>query len=204
MSPEDQGTGAVSVVRGAPWDFFPGQHPAAVRPRPHHASGLGRLPDRLASLGPYYGTLSCFDNTSDVRGRGRARVPRRHFRDPDHSGDSTGGYLVSFPIATLVGGSVAFTVSRERKLELLKSRSGVRLIAARNLHSRHALAHGVPAPDAAPSAPPGTVPFIGCDIVKAIVAAPIAVRLRSDRARPSCEQSSPGDELTPVERNLGG
>ena len=128
-------------------------------------------------LGPYYGTLSCLIYLMF----GAVGVP------VFHGGTSgipiilgpTGGYLVSFPIATLVGGSVSFTVSRERKLELLRVAAGFALsllviytlgtlwlMEYLHLTLLQALLLG-------------TVPFIGFDIVKAIVAAPIAVRLRS-------------------------
>jgi biotin transport system substrate-specific component len=128
-------------------------------------------------LGPYYGTLSCLIYLMF----GAMGVP------VFHGGTSgipiilgpTGGYLVSFPIATLVGGSVSLTVSRERKLEVLRVAAGFALsllviytlgtlwlMEYLHLTLLQALLLG-------------TVPFIGFDIVKAIVAAPIAVRLRS-------------------------
>lgn len=128
-------------------------------------------------LGPYYGALSCLIYLMF----GAVGVP------VFHGGTSgipiilgpTGGYLVSFPIATLVGGSVSLTVSRERKLELLRVAAGfaLSLLVIYTLgtlwlmeYLHLTLLQAILL---------GTVPFIGFDIVKAIVAAPIAVRLRS-------------------------
>ena len=130
-------------------------------------------------LGPYYGTLSCLIYLMF----GAVGLP------VFHGGTSgipiilgpTGGYLVSFPIATLVGGSVSSTVSRERKLEALRVAVGfavslVTIYAVGTLWLMEYLHLTL-----LQALLLGTVPFIGFDVLKAIIAAPIAVRLRSTR-----------------------
>ncbi|MGA2874557.1 MAG: biotin transporter BioY [Nitrososphaerales archaeon] len=132
-----------------------------------------------ALLGPYYGTLSCLIYLMF----GAVGLP------VFHSGTSgipiilgpTGGYLVSFPIATLVGGSISQRVAKTRKMDLMRVAAGfaislviiyslgtVWLMEYLNLTLVQAVLLGV-------------VPFIGLDVLKAVVAAPIAVRLRSTR-----------------------
>lgn len=133
----------------------------------------------LSLLGPYYGTLSCVIYLMF----GAIGLPVFH---GGTSGISiilgpTGGYLVSFPIATLVGGSVSKTVAKTRKSDLFRVSTGFAvslviiytmgtfwLMEYLHLSFEEALVLG-------------TLPFIGFDILKAIVAAPIAVRLRSTR-----------------------
>lgn len=130
-------------------------------------------------LGPYYGTLSCLIYLMF----GAMGVPVFH---GGTSGLSiilgpTGGYLVSFPIATLVGGSISQTVARERKLETLRVATGfavslIIIYAAGTLWLMEYLHLTV-----LQAFLLGTLPFIGFDALKAVVAAPIAIRLRSAR-----------------------
>lgn len=130
-------------------------------------------------LGPYYGTLSCLIYLMF----GAMGVPVFH---GGTSGLSiilgpTGGYLVSFPIATLVGGSISQTVARERKLETLRVATGFAvsltiIYAAGTLWLMEYLHLTV-----LQAFLLGTLPFIGFDALKAVVAAPIAIRLRSAR-----------------------
>ena len=93
----------------------------------------------------------------------------------------TGGYLVSFPIATLVGGSISRTVAKSRKMDLFKVVTGfaVALIIIYSLGTIWLMEYAHLTLTQALLA--GTAPFIGFDILKAIVAAPVAVRLRSTR-----------------------
>lgn len=130
-------------------------------------------------LGPYYGTLSCLIYLMF----GAMGVPVFH---GGTSGLSiilgpTGGYLVSFPIATLVGGSISQTVARERKLETLRVATGfavslIIIYAAGTLWLMEYLHLTL-----LQAFLLGTVPFVGFDALKAVVAAPIAIRLRSAR-----------------------
>lgn len=130
-------------------------------------------------LGPYYGTLSCLIYLMF----GAMGVPVFH---GGTSGLSiilgpTGGYLVSFPIATLVGGSISQTVARERKLETLRVATGfavslIIIYAAGTLWLMEYLHLTL-----LQAFLLGTAPFVGFDALKAVVAAPIAIRLRSAR-----------------------
>jgi biotin transport system substrate-specific component len=132
-----------------------------------------------ALLGPYYGTLSCLIYLMF----GAVGLPVFHggtYGVPIILGP-TGGYLVSFPMATLVGGSISQTVSRNRRMDMFRVAAGfavslfiiytlgtVWLMEYLHLSLEKALLLG-------------TVPFVGFDILKAIVAAPIVARLRATR-----------------------
>lgn len=153
-------------------------------------------------LGPYYGTLSCLVYLMF----GALGLP------VFHGGTAgiaiilgpTGGYLVSFPIATLVGGSVSARVAKTRKMDLLRVATGfaISLIIIYTLGTFWLMEYlGLTLPEALLA---GTVPFIGFDILKAIVAAPIAVRLRSTRfdlpvRRPSRATKAIPEEPVPRE-----
>jgi biotin transport system substrate-specific component len=130
-------------------------------------------------LGPYYGTLSCIIYLMF----GAVGLP------VFHGGTSgipiilgpTGGYLVSFPMATFVGGTVSRTVAKTRRMDLVRiaANFAISLIIIYGLgtfwlmdYLHVSLAEALVL---------GTIPFIGFDILKAIVAAPIALRLRSTR-----------------------
>lgn len=133
----------------------------------------------LSLLGPRYGTLSCLIYLMF----GAVGLPVFH---GGTSGISiilgpTGGYLVSFPIAALAGGFLSRRVDSTRKYDLLKvvasfavalaiiySLGTVWLMEYLHLSPLQAILSGI-------------VPFIGFDIVKAIVVTPISVRLRASR-----------------------
>lgn len=157
----------------------------------------------LSLLGPYYGSLSCLIYLLF----GALGLPVFHggtFGVGIILGP-TGGYLVSFPIASLLGGLLARNVSATRKYDLLKVVAGfaVALVIIYSIgtiwlmeYLHLSLLQALLA---------GTVPFIGFDVVKAIVATPIAVRLRASRfdlpvrvpkQKPSPQaQSNPDREL---------
>ncbi len=155
-----------------------------------------------ALLGPYYGTLSCLIYLMF----GTVGLP------VFHGGTSgipiilgpTGGYLVSFPIATLLGGSISRTVSKTRKMDLVRVATGfvISLVIIYTLGTIWLMEYlHLTLIQAAVL---GTIPFIGFDVLKAIVAAPIAVRLRSTRYdlpvnRISKVTSSIAAEQTPSE-----
>lgn len=127
-------------------------------------------------LGPVYGTLSC----------GLYLVLGTVGLPVFHGGTSgvpillgpTGGFLFAFPLAALAGGWVARRISETRKSDGVRVVAGVCLsllliylvgtvwlsvYLGINLYQAFQI---------------GTVPFIAFDVLKAIVAVPIAMRLR--------------------------
>ncbi|MHB2037338.1 MAG: biotin transporter BioY [Nitrososphaerales archaeon] len=148
-------------------------------------------------LGPYYGTLSCLIYLMfgalglPVFHGGSAGIPI--ILGP------TGGYLVSFPIATLVGGSVSSRVAKTRKMDLFRVATGfaISLIIIYALGTFWLMEYlGLTLREALIA---GTIPFIGFDILKAIVAAPIAVRLRSTRFDLPVRRPSKATNTIPAE-----
>lgn len=133
----------------------------------------------ISLLGPYYGALSCLIYLMF----GLVGLP------VFHGGTSglpillgpTGGFLVSFPIAALIGGGIARSVVKAKKKDLallglsyaasllvVYSLGTVWLMEYLHLSMEEALLLG-------------TIPFIGFDVIKAVVAAPISARLRATR-----------------------
>jgi biotin transport system substrate-specific component len=155
-------------------------------------------------LGPYYGALSCLIYLMF----GALDMPVFHggsFGIPIILGP-TGGYLVSFPVATLLGGSISRTVSKTRKMDLIRVVVGfaVSLVIIYMLGMVWLMEYYHLSLEVAVLS--GIVPFIGFDILKAIVAAPIAVRLRSTRfdlpvSRITKVKNSISEEQTPTEKD---
>lgn len=133
----------------------------------------------VSLLGPYYGTLSCLIYLMfglvglPVFHGGSAGVPI--LLGP------TGGFLISFPVAALIGGSISRNIAKTKRKELvllglsyaaslliIYSLGTVWLMEYLNLSIEDALVLG-------------TLPFIGFDLLKGVIAAPISTRLRATR-----------------------
>lgn len=133
----------------------------------------------VSLLGPYYGSLSCFIYLMF----GAVGLP------VFHSGTSgipvllgpTGGFLFSFPIAALIGGGISRRVARSEKTDLMVialsysislliiySFGTIWLMEYLRISFARALILG-------------TVFFIGFDVLKGIVAAPLCARIRATR-----------------------
>ncbi|MDG6905445.1 MAG: biotin transporter BioY [Nitrososphaerota archaeon] len=133
----------------------------------------------LSLLGPRYGSLSCLIYLMF----GAVGLPVFH---GGTSGVSimlgpTGGYLVSFPIAALAGGFISRKVDSTRKSDLLRvvASFAVALVIIYSLGDVWLMEYLHLSPLQAILS--GIVPFIGFDVVKAIVVTPISVRLRASR-----------------------
>ena len=130
-------------------------------------------------LGPYYGSLSCLIYLMF----GAFGLPVFHggsFGIPILLGP-TGGFLFSFPIAAFVGGSISRTTRKSPKLDAVRVIADfvVSLVIIYLLGTFWLIEYLHLTLETAFLL--GTVPFIGFDVLKAIIATPIAVRLRATR-----------------------
>lgn len=93
----------------------------------------------------------------------------------------TGGFLFSFPIAAFVGGTISRTTWKNPRLDAVRviADFGVSLVIIYLLGTFWLMEYLHLSLENAFLL--GTVPFIGFDVLKAIIATPIAVRLRATR-----------------------
>jgi biotin transport system substrate-specific component len=132
-----------------------------------------------ALLGPYYGALSCLIYLV-LGALGLPVFAGGSFGASTLFGPF-GGFLFSFPIAAFVGGAVSRNVSRTRKGDILRVAFDFAVSLAiiyplGSLWLKEYFHFTILQAFAA-----GSVPFVAFDILKAIVATPIAVRLRATR-----------------------
>ena len=130
-------------------------------------------------LGPYYGGLSCLIYLMF----GAVGLPVFHggsFGIPILLGP-TGGFLLSFPIAAFVGGTISRSVWKGPKLDAIRviGDFAVSLLIIYLLGTFWLMEYLHLTLENAFLL--GTVPFIGFDVLKAIIATPISVRLRATR-----------------------
>lgn len=133
----------------------------------------------VSLLGPYYGTLSCliylmFGTLGlPVFHDGSAGIPI--LLGP------TGGFLISFPLAALIGGIIPRTIAKSKKMDLalLGLSYGVSLLIIYSLGTVWLMEYLHLSIQGAFLL--GTLPFIGFDLLKGIFAAPISARLRATR-----------------------
>ncbi len=133
----------------------------------------------VSLLGPYYGTLSCLIYLMF----GLIGLP------VFHGGSSglplllgpTGGFLISFPVASLIGGSISRATAKTRRtdLALLGVSYGISLLIIYSLGTIWLMEYlHVTLGEAIIL---GTLPFVGFDLIKGVIAAPISARLRATR-----------------------
>ena len=133
----------------------------------------------VSLLGPYYGSLSCLIYLMfglvglPVFHGGSAGIPI--LLGP------TGGFLISFPVAALIGGSISRNVAKTRKMDLalLGLSYGISLAIIYFLGTVWLMEYLDLSIERALVL--GTLPFIGFDVLKGVVAAPISARLRATR-----------------------
>jgi biotin transport system substrate-specific component len=133
----------------------------------------------ISLLGPYYGSLSClvylFFGAVNLPVFAGGTFGVASILGP------LGGYLISFPIAALVGGLVSRNVPSSRKSDLYRVVASyvVALLIIYSIGSFWLMEYlHLSLVKALVS---GTIPFIIIDAVKAVVATPIVVRLRASR-----------------------
>lgn len=127
-------------------------------------------------LGPVYGPLCCLLYLA----LGAAGLP------VFHGGTSgipillgpTGGFLLSFPLAALVGGWIARSLSQNRRMDAIRVGAGIALALLLIYSIGVVWLAGYLAVGIYQAFLVGAVPFIAFDMVKAVVAFPIAMRLR--------------------------
>jgi biotin transport system substrate-specific component len=130
-------------------------------------------------LGSYYGTLACLIYL--LMGVSGLPVFAGGSAGPGVLFGPLGGYLMAFPIASLLGGQISGKVSKSKTIDLIRvslaSTISLVMIYAIGVlwlaeSTRFSIAHAIIV---------GALPFVPVDAIKAIIAIPLALFLRRSR-----------------------